>query len=233
MSSLVDVFYVLDFDRCIGDTDKFQLVLEQAVATVTQISPESIRTARRNTDMSGGSFDTARFVIEELIRTRSDITWQEICDEIVTLTKDQDMLEPYAADFLRILRNRGEYFGILTYGGKEWQRLKLATSGMGDVPFVITSVRNKGLTLTSWLQGDGTFIIPKEMTKDRLVRAKSLIFIDDKAVSFSDIPRGVRGVLVVWPDRRQPGLSQEHEVPLSVTTVEGMRGAIELLFGPI
>lgn len=225
----IDTFYVLDFDRCIGSTDMFQVALEEAVGNVASIQPAVIHEARRKTEQSGGSFDTARFIIDELARTKSSVSWQVVCDEMLRLARTRDMLEPYARELLQLLEARGESFGILTYGGQQWQRLKLASAGIGDVPYIITSQRSKGLVLASWQQDDGTFVIPGELA-GRPLCAANLVLIDDKVVSFTDIPVGVRGIRIVWPGRPQL-VSQGGSLPKNVVEVEGVHGAIELLFG--
>lgn len=227
----VRTFYVLDFDRCIGDTAKLHKVLEESVWRLTDISPQQIMAARREAELSGGSFDTASYVMKILESTDSRVSWDEICRAMIESARQQDMLEPHAGDLLRILDEMGARYGILTYGGEAWQKTKIRAAGLGHVPFLVTDVRAKGTALTRWQKADGTFLIPPELTTtDRPVVAECLVLVDDKAASFRGIPLGVQGFHVVWSDRELLP-SQAGSLPAGVVTAHGMVGLIELLFG--
>lgn len=226
----IRTFYVLDFDRCIGDTARFHTVLEEAIEHVTDIHPADIRKARIETELSGGSFDTAKYVMRVLESTKSSVSWDDICSEMIKRACREDMLEPHARDLLRILNERRACYGILTYGGEAWQRAKITASRLESVPYLITDMHAKGQVLASWQQPDGTFVIPPGLAGERSLIADSLVLIDDKAASFQDIPLGVRGFHVVWSDRELLP-SQAGKLPPGVITAHGMIGVIELLFG--
>ena len=98
------------------------------------------------------------------------------------------------------------------------------------MPHLVTRIKEKGHLLAGWKQEDGTFIIPPAMTRlFEPMRVYKIVFIDDKAVSFKDLPSGVQGVYVRSPDGKVLP-SQMGELPSGVATVIGLDGAIELLF---
>ncbi|HEY5695288.1 MAG TPA: hypothetical protein VIQ80_00465, partial [Candidatus Saccharimonadales bacterium] len=120
----------------------------------------------------------------------------------------------------------------ITYGVEEaWQLTKLELAGLLDVPHLITHIEAKGELLTGWKQADGSFIVPPALTADFTpLRVQQLIFLDDKAKSFRGIPEGVRGVHIVAPGGNTLP-AQQGDLPAGVTSVTGIPGAIELLFG--
>lgn len=226
---MMTIFYVLDFDRCIGDTAKFHDVLESVVADLTTISREELAQVKRDTELSGGSFNTEAYVTAKLRAQQSSVSWPDIRTAMLKRARQQDMLEPHAADLLRILNERSEYYGILTHGGVEWQKAKIEGANLAHVPYVVTSQRDKGLTISGWQQTDGSFLIPEELAGAPNLLVKEVVLVDDKAVSFANLPLGARGYHVVWSDRELLA-SQVGAIPANVTVAHGMIGVIELLF---
>jgi hypothetical protein len=119
-------------------------------------------------------------------------------------------------------------FGIVTYGGRIWQLTKMSAAGLIELPHIVTSVKEKGILLTSWRQDDGTFLIPSELTGEDVLRAKRLVFIDDKPISFTGLPQNVDAFCAITP-----GVSWPQEVlaklPPHVTVTDGLKDIIELL----
>jgi len=230
-SIVVDVFYILDFDRCLGDTTKLQYELEAAVKRKTSISLHQLATARHEVELSGGSFDTAAYVQDILKATPSDTAWDEVCQDMIEHARQKDLLEPSARTFIDSLEKRRAHFGILTYGGIDWQRAKLRASCMEAIPALVTDNVSKGHVISSWQQADGSFVIPKELLQpyDSQLYAKKIVLIDDKVVSFRDIPKGVSGFHVVRSDRKILP-SQEGELPSGIVRAEELSKVIELLF---
>lgn len=222
-------FYVLDFDRCLGDTEALHDVLVEAVTSLTPITQGMLDAARQATEASGGSFDTEKYVSGQLKASGGDVSWRHIREDFLRRAQARDMLLSHAGELLEELRARGEAFGILTHGGQEWQRAKLIGSRLGWVPALVTNTPRKGEVLRSWQQPDRRFLLPRELSPRPLI-ASELVLIDDKLISFADIPSGVRGYHVAWPGVKSLA-SQAGALPPSVTTVQGMGGIIQLLFG--
>lgn len=225
---VVDTFYILDFDRCLGDTEKLQIELEASMERVAGISPAQLSVARREVEQSGGSFDAANYVKTFLLNDES-ISWDAICQDMIAHARQKDMLEPGAHELIKLLKEKGRSFAILTYGGADWQQTKLTASKLESVPVLITNDSNKGRIIASWRRVDGLFLIPPEMTDGMSVMARSIILLDDKALSFNDIPAGVSGYHIVRSDRKiMP--SQEGELPEAIVRANGIPEAIKLLF---
>lgn len=228
-SAPVKIFYILDFDRCLGDTSKLQSEFEQAIERKTSVSSAQLALARQEIELSGGSFDAAAYVQGILKESAGNVSWEEICEDMIAHARQKDMLEPGARKLLEILEDRGEYFGILTYGGADWQRTKLAAARVEDIPVLITQDPGKGKNISSWKLPDGTFALPDELSGTQGLHVNEIILIDDKALSFKDIPPGVSGFHVLRSDRKiMP--SQKGETPLNVQRAEGIHDVIKLLF---
>ena len=81
--------------------------------------------------------------------------------------------------------------------------------------------------IAAWQQ-DGHFLIPIELASSQIM-AKTIILIDDKALSFKDTPKGVSGFHVLRSDRAVMP-SQKGNLPENVTRVNGLQEVIKLLF---
>lgn len=226
----VDEFYVLDLDRCLLDTEKVQAFLEHVLSRDLAIDPQDMNVARREVEQSGGSFDTATYVMNFLDEQGKDgpALWHSIKRRFIEEAQKEDMLQSFARQFIYELRLRKAKYGIVTFGGDAWQSAKIAAAGLEDVPFLITHELEKGRLLSSWQRKDGTFLIPRQVAGSKMY-AKRLVFVDDKPVSFVGLPDGVRGVWAIAPGTRWPKSAYE-QLPNHTTPVQGMHGAIELLF---
>ena len=223
-------YFVLDFDRCLGDTDGIQEVLEQVLQREAGIAPERLRSIRTEVEGSGRTFETIRHVHELLETAGSSSTWFYIRRKFLEAARDADLLLPGAQDLLDILQQKEIPHGIITYGMEEtWQLTKLEAAGLLGVPHLVTHIEEKSILLEGWKHGE-KFIIPPALDVSGSVTASELVFIDDKAKSFWGVPAGVRGVHVIAPGGNHLP-AQQGEVPDSVMDVTGIQGAIELLFG--
>jgi hypothetical protein len=226
-----DTFFVLDFDRCTGNTDGIQAVLEEVLREETGILPDTFHAARTRIESEGKTFDTIRHVHMLLAEVNSPVTWEHIREKLIEKARSVDLLLPYARELIDILRERKLPHGIITYGVEEaWQLTKLEITGLLDVPHLVTRIEEKGKLLTGWKRDDGSFGIPPALNTGLVPPVVSrIIFLDDKAKSFWGIPEGVEGVHVVAPGGNTLP-SQQGDVPASVTDVVGIEGAIKLLF---
>lgn len=225
-----DTFFVLDFDRCIGNTNEFQVVLEE-VLTGAGFSVESFRKIRERIEGTGRTFDTIHQVRLMLETTNSDYSWGDIRQRLIDKSQAKDMLLPYARELLAILDDYQLPYGIITYGVEEaWQLIKLEGAHLLNVPHLITHIEEKGKLLTGWKHHNDLFSIPPALTKNfEQINVSKLVFLDDKAKSFWGIPSGVEGIHVISPQGNKL-LAQQGDVPEHVTDVIGIDGAIQLLF---
>lgn len=225
-----DAYFVLDFDRCIGNTDKAHEVLWRVMEAEAGIPANELRMAKYAMDAEGYSFDTVEFVAKELLHRASSKTWQHIRQIYVATAKTEDLLEPDASRLLDLLDERHIPYGILTYGTEAWQLTKLEAAGLMDrgIPFEITQIERKGEVLAGWKREAG-FAIPPAMVRGvRSLQVRNIVFLDDKPRSFMDLPEGVYGICV-RPVAYPPRASQQGPLPAGVNETEGIRGAIELL----
>jgi hypothetical protein len=227
-SDFRDTFFVLDFDRCTGDTDGIQAVLEEVLLNMTGVTPARFHAARTQIEATGQTFDTIRHVHRLLEEAGSNVTWPQVRERLLEVAKTRDLLLPHARELFALLRERNIHHGIITYGVEEaWQLTKLEAAGLLDTPHLVTRIEEKGKLLSGWKRENGRFAIPPALAGE--LEVGELVFIDDKARSFKGIPDGVRGVHVIAPGGNLLPV-QQGEVPKSVTDVTGIDGVMELLF---
>ena len=232
--NFASTYFVLDFDRCLGDTDGIQAVLEEVLYKETGIAPEKLHAIRTRIENSGQTFATVHYVHALLREAGSDVRWEYLRERLVAAAAKENLLLPYARELLSMLRDRQLPHGIITYGVEEaWQLTKLEMAGLLEVPHLVTHIEEKGKLLTGWKKPDGKFVVPPALSRDFAARqVDEIIFLDDKARSFWGTPEGVRGVHVIAPGGNHLP-TQQGEVPHNVTDVTGIDGAIGLLFGAI
>ncbi len=223
----IDVFYVLDFDRCLGRTEKFQALLEETITNEGVVDLGMIQYAHQEVKKTGGSFDTAAYVRQVLKDRRLDVNriWGKIETDFVEAAKKEDMFEPGAKRLLEMLKTKDAHFGIVTFGGYDWQTAKLRAAGLLAVPYIVTSYKEKGRMIAGWQQKDKQFLIPEELSPSGALIAKKIVLVDDKPVSFEGIPPEVMG-LCVSPTATPDRLST---LPASVEVVPSMTRVVEVL----
>ena len=220
--STVNEFYVLDLDRCLLDTEKLQALLVVVLKRDLGIESHEMNIVRRKVEQSGGSFDTASYVMGFLDKQGEDgpALWHSIKQRFIDEAQKEDMLLPYARQFIYELRLRKRKYGIVTFGGDMWQSVKIAAAGLDDVPHLITHELEKGRLLASWQRKDGTFLLPRQVAGKKLY-AKRLVFVDDKPVSFVGLPSGITGVWAIAPGAKWPKSAYEN-LPHHTTPVDGI-----------
>ena len=227
--TIADVFYVLDFDRCLGNTQRLSEALEDIIESETAISRAQLQRARYEAEARGDAFDTSRYVRARLADLDDTHSWQSLLQQFIKTAQTQNMLEPYAHALLAILDAKRIPYGILTFGSEAWQLAKLEASNMIEVPHLVTHLETKGILLSGWRKGENEFIIPPALTRDfQPLIVKSIVFLDDKVMSFYDMPPEVQGVHITGVGT--PLKSQGGDLPAGVVSVQGLYGAIEYLF---
>jgi hypothetical protein len=220
----VDTLYVIDLDRCLLDTRKAQYLLE-SVADM----PGPMRVARERTEAEGGSFNTLGYLREFTDPTR----FNEITRQFLERAKDKNLFEPGAVALLDAIEKRGLTYMIMTYGGLEWQTMKLDAVGLGDQPYKIIDVKGKGRVLAECYDVDrGVYVMTHIENLSEGIEAQSVVLIDDKVRSFEDLPEKEKGIHVL-PESPEHEVSNQTEgvLPGNVRTVRGLAEATEILFG--
>lgn len=227
----LEVFYVLDLDRSLVDTDALVVLLQRIIMSELGIDAEEIIDARREYEAQRGVvFDIAEYVMGVMDQRGEDgpAVWQRIKHLFIRAARKRDVLEPGGFELLQWLESRKQKFGILTYGGDTWQLTKMDAAGLISVPHIVTHNEQKGKLIASWQLKDNSFLVPALIAGGRPARARKLVFIDDKPVSFIGIPPEVESYCaiargVAWP---QDILAL---VPRSVHIVQGVREVMRSL----
>lgn len=211
-SSPVRPFYIIDFDRTLADSEKLFEVFVEIAQQFTPIPEDQITSAHEQMIAKGDSFDTAGYVREHLIEIGEVDRWDELEKKFIHESRSLNMLLPGAKELLTELHDRGEHYGILSYGNPLWQHLKITAAGFNHVHRIVTVNKEKGRLVSSWQQSDGTFKLPGEYGGGV---ASHIVMIDDKAISFKDFPAAPsQGYWVV--NKENILSSQEGEVPENV-----------------
>lgn len=210
----VERFYALDFDRCLGNTEKLYKLLVQSLGEVyDQDAVHVLKAVREDVEASGGSFD----VMDHLARLGYDV--DEVVRHFLDAEVDTDTLyEPGAREFLDALSKSGLPFAIVTYGGSEWQLAKLARMNMLHIPHLILSKSRKGSIISGWQNDEGDFTIPEDLYGPMF--ASNIILVDDKAQAFDELPDSSRGYLIQHPLKLELyGPEDASSLPHNVRTV--------------
>lgn len=233
----IDYYVLLDFDRCIGNTERLQSILEEVVSRHSFITLSDMHEARRKSQATAGSFDTATWLKQRLAESGQPERWQDIADDFVASSleesqqSDSEVLMPGAYQLIDQLKDRQIPYGFLTFGSHEWQVTKLQAAGQAKVPQLIVDRKEKGKLISSWLR-DGKFLLPGELSPvNRPTLVSHLVFLDDKPDSFIGAPTTNQNICLIHvkdPSGRVVQ-SQRGEVPQGVTTVVGLVAAQDKL----
>jgi hypothetical protein len=226
----VEVFYVLDLDRCLINSDKLLAVLLEIIERDAGISPEEINIARRECKEADCVFDIVDYVMGSFDGRGLDgpAKWNSIKRDFINESHHHEMLAPHARDLLAALDKRKMRYGIVTYGMDVWQLAKIAAAGLGDIPHAVTHDVVKGHLISSWQLASGHFLIPRALSGTRGLVAEHVVFVDDKPISFDALPPEVIGICALAPGVMWSS-EQLSRLPSNVTVVEGIKGVISLL----
>ncbi len=219
------VFYIVDFDRTLVDTDKLNEVFFEIAEQYHAISREQIAKADADVKRTGDSFDTAGYVKDRLAAEGRSEEWQLLEKQYIHESRALNYLLPGAAELLEWLAANGKRYGILTYGNPLWQHLKLTAAGFNHVKHIIMEQKEKGRFISGWQRADETFRIPEAFGGGT---AERIVLIDDKAVSFAAFPlTPSTGYWVCDPAYELE--SQKGNVPQNVTRYTTLEDMLHLL----
>ncbi len=222
--SEAETFYAIDFDRCLSDTYKLDTVFYEVVDEHKDVDGDKLRSERRHIEDSGGSFDEVQ-ALQKQIGTSALL---DFFDTFIERAREKDMLSDGARELIDALEARDKPFGIVSYGGPEWQRIKMQASGVENIPTLITNHKKKGAIIKSWQQQDNRFLVPADLTTtDEPITVDTVVLMDDKATAFSELPPGARGYWIQSPSHPLL-LSQVGSVPPTVQIAKGLREVISL-----
>lgn len=193
----INSFYVIDFDRCLGNVDASFDLLSDVVEDLLEVDVEKIRVAYKESEAVGISFSVLDYVKKSYSTADLDLI-KKLYLERAILVGD-GLLEPGAVKLVNFLLSRHLSFCIMSFGEEGWQNLKISATRLSSVPRLIVPSRAKGSYIARWQDSlSQKYIIPKECFLDNEPRiAQEVILIDDKISAFKGLPSGARGYLVV------------------------------------
>jgi hypothetical protein len=220
MSGMVvtERFWAIDFDRCLGDTAALYELFIETVSLLGLVEAGNLQMIREQARASGGSSDIISYLFDRQLIARESFPSLARAFQERVRSQPGGVLEKGAREFLEYLVRTDQSFGIMTYGGEVWQRLKIAASGLGEMSCMIVSSPQKGQIIAQWYHQDKAgFAVPQELNSGRLW-AREVVLIDDKATAFTDLPDQARGYWLQLSDLLLP--SQRGDVPDRVAIVK-------------
>jgi len=223
----IDTFYVVDFDRCIGDIEASFNIVKEAAHELSIVDRDILLDMRKKTEARGETFIT----FDHIKNHNSSADFKAIEELYLKKAKNNsdNLLEPGARRFLDYLKKTKRHFCIMSYGDKRWQMVKIKGARIGNVPIVIVQSSNKCDYIKQWFnQFNKTYTIPGEFFSDNQAHvAEKIVLVDDKITAFKNIPEGTSGYLVIGSSSAHT-LSHLNEVPKSVKTVTRIDKIIEI-----
>jgi phosphoserine phosphatase len=204
------IFYIVDFDRTLVDSDKLTEIFVEIAEEHQAISKEQVLKADADMKSRGDTFDTASYVRDHLSEQGNIEKWEALEKQFIHESRSLNYMLPGANELIEWLSAHNKKFGILTYGNPLWQRIKMTAAGFNHVPHIIMTQKEKGRFISGWHQEDGSFQLPHEFGHGIV---NEIVLIDDKAVSFSEFPDA--------PSRGYWVLDPAHELPSQQGTVQG------------
>lgn len=213
---VASTFAVIDFDRCLGNEKLYDLFDEVAVDI---IDITALKVARKQVEREGGSFDTFGWLRETL--NLSDALMKQLSTAYIARADElgnQTFLSLGARELLIYLADNNIPHVIMTYGGREYQDLKIRAAGLHAVPRHIVNSKDKSSYIADWWDEDSKRFIISSVTGNIVV--STVVLIDDKPAAFTHLVPQARGYLI----REGKALlgSQIGQVPANVTECDDL-----------
>ena len=218
-------FYVIDYDRCLGNAEQLYALLQQSVVTVVpEFDLAAMDRERDRVEATGGSFDELEYVRQWVTSVQYDMLLRRFVE---SGRRDPDvLLEAGARELLTYLKPCYP-FGILTYGSRDWQLAKISASLPASVPTVVIDHKYKIRHIKEWKDATtGLFELQDVFRQVSGYRyAEEVILVDDKAAAFEGIDASMRGY---WITHRELLPSQKGTVGPRVARVSSFPELIAL-----
>jgi len=181
------VFHILDLDRTLLNTSKLAHSLKQIVVQDDQELAGAIDAEIKE------HFDnkTSFFIFEYIASKVGDLKFHTYIGELHKTLPKEALFLPGALERIAFAKSQpGWALGIMTYGSRRDQMIKLKLLGLHHEHLLITNTAEKGEIIATWLQPDGRFKLPIEFG-GHIVDTVTLD--DDKRVAFKGLPKGAYG----------------------------------------
>jgi FMN phosphatase YigB (HAD superfamily) len=190
------VYWCLDFDRCLGNVDVLFAHYVAALEENGLITPSEVSAARQEVEATKGSFDLIGYLrhVESISDEQLLITDELFIDKV---KGDSTVRLPGAADLLAFLasEHRGA-FGIMTYGDPHWQLLKIKAAGLANLPRLVVSSPHKAREISTWYDAASqSYRLPTALA-GVVKTADEVVLVDDKIAAFEGMHVQTRGYWV-------------------------------------
>lgn len=191
-----DTFYVIDFDRCLGNIDASFELLKDVVHDLSIMDRNIFQSARDKSESQGLSFSAFEFLAKNVDDIDLDLIEKHYIKRAKVVT--YNLLEPGADQFIDFLNTNNHNFCIMSYGEKRWQMLKISAAGFHNVPAVIVDERRKSRNIASWFDSENDYFVVPDFcrTNNKTLVASRIVLIDDKPDAFDSMIDGMCGYLV-------------------------------------
>lgn len=196
MSEIFDTFFVLDFDRCLGNFEANLEMKKKLVSELTIMRGEDFQKAHDDFKADGSSFRVLKYLKENIPNFDENAFMGKYIEE--ASKKPINMLEPGAVEFIDFIRSTGHYHCIMTFGDKKWQTTKVKGAGLGDIITFVVPTEYKGKCIAEWFDEESDcFIVPGECFNDGQPRRhRQIVLIDDKLKAFDGLHPKAHGYLL-------------------------------------
>lgn len=192
----IETFFVVDFDRCLGNIEGSFDILKEVAHDLGIVDRQIFKSMREEVESDGLTFSALEQITSHYPSVNLDDI-EKLYSKRASLEPD-NLLEPGAMDFINFLRKTGRNFCIMSFGDKRWQNIKIHGSGIGSVPMTIVKSTKKSEYIRKWLDSNSCkFKIPKRFFADNVAKMSGeVILIDDKISAFNNLPKEARGYYV-------------------------------------
>ena len=207
-----ETFYVLDLDRTLFDTAKATRLMQSVLTEHDPQLAALLEQRYQESSRAKESFLVYDFIVDAV----GEAGMKKIQAAYAEAAQDESLLLPGVEELLEFISSQRDVgVGVLTYGSREGQEMKLrSVVELGELPYSVTPEPHKGRQIAAWRSEAGMYHIPDELGKGA---TRSIVLVDDKPVSFVGVPDDVVGYLV-------PSIfkAEESEIPAHVKTVANL-----------
>ena len=217
------VFQLIDLDRTLFDTSKFA----KAITDEINITQPGLGTKLDERFEEAYKKEETFFLLRYLRHEKGDEWFEDLIDRIVEKYGGTYFLINGTHERLAFADTVGDItpsWGILTYGDKVDQYMKMRIIGLEEAPVYFTRTANKGEVLHSWKTNDEKFRLPQAYGGGEV---ETLILEDDKLRAFHDLPSGAYGVWIAAPGKEGHGLGIK--LPANVHVSKNLFDSIEIV----
>lgn len=214
-------FQLIDLDRTLFDTSAF---IKAITNEINKIHPGLGAKLDEKVEAAYEREETF-FLLRHLRNEQGDAALESLMQRVVKAHGTETFILPGARERIALansLKAKGCGWGILTYGDKIDQRMKLRIMDLEDAPVYFTRTPNKGEVLRTWQTEDGMFRLPAAYGGGYVDR---LTLEDDKLRAFTHLPEKVLGIWVKASSEGKPLPT----TPLGTVHVNNLRESIEYL----